>query len=69
MLEGTRVLQLGKSLPYLIVVIKDAGDWMHALHELVREKGEFRDGRLLAVASTTAAKSASTAPAAAATAS
>ena len=26
---------------------KDVGDWTHALHELVREKGEARDGRLL----------------------
>lgn len=32
--------------PFLIIVIKDVGDWTHALHELVREKGEARDGRL-----------------------
>lgn len=50
-----------------MIVIKDVGDWTHALHELVREKGEARDGRLLlpssAAATTTTA--AATKPAAA----
>ena len=43
------------------------GDWTHALHELVREKGEAREGRLLLASSSQAAAKPAAAGAAATT--